>query len=193
MQLEQNFSLAAPLDTVWAAFHDVHLLIECLPGASIDAAKPENEEGLPLMFKVKLGPIAAGFAGRGRMLLDEAATSGSFSGSFSGSAVDAKTNSRVKGEAGFVLAEEGEGTLVTVTVNFSITGALAQFSREGIVRALAETLTRQFADTLQARLQRGTAGTVGAASSADGESAAATGDNALNAWTVIKAMAKGSR
>ena len=186
MQLEQKFSLAAPLDTVWAAFHNVHLLIECLPGASIDAAKAENEEGLPLIFKVRLGPIAAGFAGRGRMLLDEAATSGSFSGS----AVDAKTNSRVKGEAGFALAGEAEGTGVTVTVNFSITGALAQFSREGIVRALAETLTKQFADALQARLQRGTSDAV---SSADGETPAAPTDNALNAWTVIKAMAKGSR
>jgi carbon monoxide dehydrogenase subunit G len=148
MQLEQKFSLAAPLATVWAAFHDVGLLIECLPGASIDAAKPENEEGIALTFRVKLGPIAAGFAGRGRMTLDETEKKGGFSGG----AVDAKTNSRVKGEAGFALTGEGAGTLVTVTVNFAITGALAQFSREGIVRALAETLTKQFADNLQARL-----------------------------------------
>jgi carbon monoxide dehydrogenase subunit G len=148
MQLEQKFSLAAPVGIVWQAFHDVRLLVECLPGASIDDAKAENEEGLPLMFKVKLGPIAAGFAGRGRMMLDEAGRAGSFGGS----AVDAKTNSRVKGEAGFKLVEAGAGTTVTVTVNFSITGALAQFSREGIVRALAETLTKQFADNLQARM-----------------------------------------
>jgi len=148
MQLEQKFSLAAPLEAVWQAFHDVGLLVECLPGASIDAAKPENEEGIALMFRVKLGPIAAGFAGRGRLTLDEAGRKGGFSGG----AVDAKTNSRVKGEAGFALASEGAATLVTVTVNFTITGALAQFSREGIVRALAETLTKQFADNLQARL-----------------------------------------
>jgi carbon monoxide dehydrogenase subunit G len=148
MQLEQKFSLAAPLKTVWEAFHDVRLLVECLPGASIDDAKPENEEGLALVFKVKLGPIAAGFAGRGSMALDEAG----HSGSFGGSAVDAKTNSRVKGDAGFALSGDGANTTVTVTVNFAITGALAQFSREGIVRALAETLTKQFADNLQARL-----------------------------------------
>jgi carbon monoxide dehydrogenase subunit G len=148
MQLEQRFSLAAPLEAVWQAFHDVGLLVECLPGASIDAAKPENEDGIALMFRVKLGPIAAGFAGRGRLTLIEAEKKGGFSGG----AVDAKTNSRVKGEAGFMLTSEGAATLVTVTVNFAITGALAQFSREGIVRALAETLTKQFADNLQARL-----------------------------------------
>jgi hypothetical protein len=37
-------------------------------------------------------------------------------------------------------------------VDYTITGTLAQFSREGIVRALAEQLTKQFADNLQARL-----------------------------------------
>ena len=40
-------------------------------------------------------------------------------------------------------------------MDYSITGTLAQFSREGIVRALAEQLTRQFADNLQARLPQG--------------------------------------
>jgi len=200
MQLEQKFSLAAPLDVVWLAFHDVSLLVDCLPGASIDAAKPENEEGIALMFRVKLGPIAAGFAGRGRMSLDEADKKGGFSGG----AVDAKTNSRVKGEAGFALTSEGAATLVTVTVNFAITGALAQFSREGIVRALAETLTKQFADNLQARLPQAAAETPApqVAASPASESASSSAPTAkpvtpaadtstIDLWTLIKAWWRG--
>jgi carbon monoxide dehydrogenase subunit G len=154
MLLEQRFALTAPVATVWSAFHDVNLLVECLPGASLNPAGAEDAEGIPLLFKVKLGPIAAGFAGRGQISFDEPAKSGSFSGA----AVDAKTNSRVKGVARFVTAaadDDTGATQVTLTVDYSITGTLAQFSREGIVRALAEQLTRQFADNLQARLPQG--------------------------------------
>ncbi|KQP37987.1 SRPBCC family protein [Pseudorhodoferax sp. Leaf274] len=152
MQLEQSFTLAAEPARVWQAFHDVRLLVGCLPGASIkaDAEIAHIEQGaeIPLLFKVKLGPIAAGFAGQGQLVLDEA----SQGGSFAGGAVDAKTNSRVKGQARFALLPDAVGTRVTLAVEFAITGALAQFSREGIVRALAEQLTKQFADNLQARL-----------------------------------------
>src|SRR5690606_17905325 len=98
MQLEQSFHIVAPADVVWQAFHDVELLVDCLPGASINGAGSATEEGaIPLLFKVKLGPIAAGFAGQGRLDLDEAARSGAIAGT----AVDARSNSRVKGEAHF--------------------------------------------------------------------------------------------
>lgn len=149
MQLDQSFTLAAEPARVWQAFHDVRLLVECLPGASIksDAEIAPGAE-IPLLFKVKLGPIAAGFAGQGQLTLDETG----HAGSFAGGAVDAKFNSRVKGQARFALLPDDIGTRVTLAVEFTITGALAQFSREGIVRALAEQLTKQFADNLQARL-----------------------------------------
>lgn len=149
MQLEQSFTLAAEPARVWQAFHDVRLMVDCLPGASIKpGAEVVDGAEIPLLFKVKLGPIAAGFAGQGQLALDEAAQSGSFAGA----AVDARSNSRVKGQASFALWPDPVGTRVTLAVDFAITGSLAQFSREGIVRALAEQLTRQFADNLQARL-----------------------------------------
>lgn len=147
MQLDQTFTVAATPEVVWDAFHDPALLVSCLPGASLRG--PVEADRLPLLFKVKLGPIAAAFNGEGTVTLDEATRSGTFAGL----AADTRSNSRVKGEAAFSLAEDlAGGTRVTVTVNFTITGSLAQFSREGIVRALAEQLTRQFADNLQAEL-----------------------------------------
>lgn len=206
MQLEQGFSLAAAPQAVWAAFHDVQLLVDCLPGASIrpgaEALVPGAE--IPLLFKVKLGPIAAGFAGQGRIALDE----DSRSGSFSGSAVDAKTNSRVKGDARFTLQATDSGTRVALTVDYTVSGALAQFSREGIVRALAEQLTRQFADNLQARLpqapqamaqagEASAAGAPGAAARAAPAPVAATparpaaDASAIDLWTLLKAWLRG--
>ena len=193
MQLEQAFQLSAAPTTVWAAFQDVQLLVDCLPGASIRPGAEALVPGadIPLLFKVKLGPIAAGFAGQGRITLDAA----SHSGSFSGSAVDAKTNSRVKGDARFALLPTDTGTRVTLTVDHTVTGALAQFSREGIVRALAEQLTRQFADNLQARLPQ--------APVADAPASAAPAPaplpprpappdaSAIDLWTLLKAWLRG--
>ncbi|MFJ7567401.1 SRPBCC family protein [Herminiimonas sp. NPDC097707] len=195
MQLEQSFHIAAPTDLVWKAFHDIELLVDCLPGASINTAATASEEGaIPLLFKVKLGPIAAGFAGQGRLNLDEASNSGAIVGT----AVDARSNSRVKGEAHFsVIAAPDGGTNVEVKVDHTITGSLAQFSREGIVRALAEQLTKQFAENLQARLpQPATAGDVhgsgvaGAASSAASRPAQKD-TSSIDLWTLIKALLAG--
>lgn len=198
MQLEQAFTLAAPVEPVWTAFHDVELLVDCLPGASIDpAGTPADAQSVPLLFKVKLGPIAAAFAGQGRIALDDEARTGSFAGN----AVDTRTSSRIKGEARFSVqpdADDAQSTRVALTVDFTITGALAQFSREGIVRALADQLSRQFAEQLQARLPQ-TAPAV--AEATGGEADPATGharkapdaapasrpdDNAIDLWRLLK-------
>jgi carbon monoxide dehydrogenase subunit G len=203
MQLEQGFTLAAPVDPVWTAFHDISLLVDCLPGASIDpAGTPADAQSVPLLFKVKLGPIAAAFAGQGRIALDDSARTGSFAGS----AVDTRTSSRIKGEARFSVqpdAADAQSTRVALTVDFTITGALAQFSREGIVRALADQLSRQFAEQLQDRLPQAAPD---AAAEPEGDADAVTGiaplspaaapasrsqDNAIDLWTLFKVWLRG--
>lgn len=146
MQLEQSFSLPFPRALAWDAFKDIAMLVSCLPGAALGGAA--DAEPLEIVFAVKLGPIAASFNGQGNVAYDDAA----FSGSFSGSGADRKTNSRVKGEAKFSLAETAEGTQVSVLVDYALTGSLAQFSRGGIVKELAASITQQFAANLRARI-----------------------------------------
>lgn len=156
MELEQEFELSIAPDLVWAAFQDIELLVTCLPGASLTGPAADGE--LPLRFEVKLGPIAAGFVGTGRVEFDH----GARCGRFEGSASDKRTNSRVKGAAHFQLepqSAEGSatgkpspGSTVKVRVDYNLTGSLAQFSRAGIVRELASALTAQFANNLSARI-----------------------------------------
>jgi len=160
MELEQQFELSIAPDLVWAAFQDIELLVTCLPGASLTGPAADGE--LPLRFEVKLGPIAAGFVGTGRVDFDQAARSGRFEGSAS----DKRTNSRVKGAAHFQLEPQipegsaagnpSTGSTVKVRVDYNLTGSLAQFSRAGIVRELASALTAQFANNLSERLRAST-------------------------------------
>lgn len=146
MQIEQRFALPVLPAMAWPAFHDIALLVECLPGASLTGPVADGE--VPLRFDVKLGPIAAGFVGAGKVTYDEAA----LSGRFEGAAADRRTNSRVKGAATFSLAQGEGGTLATVLVDYTLSGMLAQFGRAGIVRELASALTAQFAANLEGRL-----------------------------------------
>ena len=107
----RRWSLNSP--SCWAAppsrrhgrhFHDFEALAACLPGATVTGTVGEDG-AWPLRFDVKLGPIAAAFAGSGRLSLDEAARSGRFEGS----ATDKRSPSRVKGRRGLCAAARGRG------------------------------------------------------------------------------------
>ena len=99
---------------------------------------------------VKFGPIQAGFAGSAVIERDDRALRGTIRGAGS----DKGTGSRTKGEIVYRLTPEAEGqqTRVSVTVEYSLQGALAQFSRSGIVLELGRRLVFDFAANLNARL-----------------------------------------
>jgi len=147
VQITESFELPCPPSEVWPVLHDITLLVDCLPGASLDG--PVEAGMTPLRFEVKLGPIVANFVGKGQASFDETRCAGRFEGT----AIDRRTSSRVKGWAEFTLSACAGGSLVEVNVDYALSGALAQFSRAGIVRELAGLLTEQFASNLSARLQ----------------------------------------
>src|SRR6187401_933916 len=147
MQLEQSFALPFALTAAWSAFADVPMLVSCMPGAALQGEPRgvENGADIDLIFTVKLGPITGAFQGQGEVRRDADA----HSGTFSGAGADRKSGSRVKGEAKFALIATSESeTRVDINVNYSLTGALAQFSRGAIVQELAAALTRDFAANL---------------------------------------------
>jgi carbon-monoxide dehydrogenase small subunit len=122
-----------------------------MPGVKLTAPPlPDRVEGL---MRIKLGPIAAGFAGAARITRDEAL----YRGTLAGGGGDAGSGSRVRGEVRYVLseAEAGRATRVDMEIAFALAGPLAQFSRAAIVNDLAQRLTRDFARNLAARMAGG--------------------------------------
>ena len=149
MEIQQSFEVPFAQDQVWSCFHDIEAIVRCLPGAALTAAPIGNT--LALSMTVKLGPIVANFAGNAEMTLDEAAHRGRIAGGGN----DRKSGSRVKGEAAFSLhagSAHSPSTRIDVRVEYSIAGSLAQFSRGGIVRELAERMTAQVSSNLQQQL-----------------------------------------
>ena len=146
--LEQTFTVNHPRGVVWEMFADLPNVVTCMPGASLAGLPDEGH--FAGRIAVKLGPIHADFTGEGDVELNDE----EFSGAICGYGLDSGHSSRARGEVNFVLAEEQDGsaTRVDVVVAFSLSGTLAQFSRAGIVNAVADRLVERFAANLEAVL-----------------------------------------
>lgn len=148
MKIKQQFTVPYPRDQVWEYFGNVGEVTTCMPGASL--REPPEGKQVKFQLNVKLGPIAAAFAGDAELERDDAG----YRGVLKGSGRDKRSGSQARGEVVYELSEEngGAATRVDVTVDYSLAGSLAQFGRSGIVNDLAARLTSQFAKNLEAGL-----------------------------------------
>ena len=148
MKLNQSFVVQHPRALVWDYFGRITEVSQCMPGASVTV--PEGGAPVGFTLAVKLGPISTAFAGSSRVERDDKL----FRGVIRGSGQDRRSNSRTKGEIEYRLLEEQDGraTRVDISVDYSLAGSLAQFSRESIVNDVATRLTAEFAANLQTRL-----------------------------------------
>jgi carbon-monoxide dehydrogenase small subunit len=149
--LRQSFTVGHPRERVFAFFAQIDEVVACMPGAALtEAPRDGHVRG---RLRIKLGPIAADFVGEAEVERDPAR----HRGAIRGRGRDSRTNSAASGEVSYALVEENAGaaTRVEVEVGYTLTGALAQFSRSGIVNDLAERLIAAFARNLESRLDRG--------------------------------------
>jgi aerobic carbon-monoxide dehydrogenase small subunit len=146
-RLEESFVIRKPPATVWDAFADIPAIAACLPGATLAEHDANAVKG---KMSVRLGPISASFDGSAVIEREDAA----LRGVIRGAGRDRGTGSRTKGEVAYRLEPEDEGrqTRVLLSVEYSLQGALAQFSRSGIARDLGRRLVADFASNLNARL-----------------------------------------
>ncbi|NYZ12632.1 SRPBCC family protein [Azospirillum sp. RWY-5-1] len=147
-QITQSLVVQYPRPQVWAMLADAEQVVPCMPGASL--TKPPEGSSIAGQMRVKLGPITAQFGGQGELVMDDA----THTGVLRGQGNDAKSNSRAKGEAAFAVTEAdgGAATTIALTVDYTLSGTLAQFSRGAIVQELVQRLTAEFARNLEARL-----------------------------------------
>lgn len=148
----QSFTVAHPVDVVWDFFGNIAGVASCLPGASL-AGEPidGHVEG---QMKVKVGPISAEFQGVADITRDDAQRTGTIMGS----GKDKRSNSATRGLVGYAV-KQGDNpneTQVDVSIGFTLTGALAQFSRSGLVQDVAGRLIAMFVRNLEAKLSGNT-------------------------------------
>ena len=152
--LRLSFSVDHGREKVWDFFGRLGEVTTCLPGTSL-LGTPTDDHVEP-KIRIKVGPIIAEFEGVADVVRDPS----NFAGMIHGSARDARSNSMTRGEIRYVLLDDKQGaaTRVDLEVGYTLTGALAQFSRSGIVQDIAKRMTASFAGNLQVRLNQGDSG-----------------------------------
>ena len=148
-RIEDEFSVAYAVEKVWAAFADMPAVAACLPGAEITEQHGDNVKG---RIHVKFGPIRAAFAGAASLERDAAARRGVIHGA----GQDTLSSSRARGDIAYTLVADGpERTRVRVSIDYSLQGPLAQFSRGGLVREFVGRMVAEFAVNLDRQLASG--------------------------------------
>jgi carbon-monoxide dehydrogenase small subunit len=145
-RIEDEVVVKHPVDAVWAAFADMPAVAACLPGAEIAEANGNAVKG---RVTVKFGPMRAAFAGTAALERDEAAKRGVIRGA----GQDALSSSRARGDIAYRLSDAGGGaTRIAISIDYSLQGPLAQFSRGGLVKELVGRMVAQFGTNLDAHL-----------------------------------------
>ncbi len=148
LTLNETFRVAAPADRVWQFLKDPAQVVTCLPGAELTDTIDATTYGGRV--KVKVGPITAKYAGKATLAqVDDSArrmqivAAGKESGG-SGSARMTMTGS--------VTALPDGASEVSVDAQIDIAGRVMQFGR-GLIESVNKQLFKQFAESVQAKLE----------------------------------------
>jgi carbon-monoxide dehydrogenase small subunit len=145
-RIEDSFTVDFSPEQVWEFMSDVKALASCLPGAEVLDSDGKTVKG---KIAIKFGPISAAFNGSAVLERDDAARIGTLRGA----GTDTISNSRAKGDVGYrVLGIEGARTRVEITLDHMLQGALAQFSRSGLVKDFVSRMIADFGRNLSARM-----------------------------------------
>lgn len=147
MELKKSFDTRFSPEDTWAGLSDIHLVASCLPGASItEEIKADEYKG---MLSVKVGPLAANFAGLISIARDEAAKVATVTGK----GADAKSSSRVSATMRYTVAPGAQGgSNVEIVSDISLAGALAQFGKAAVMQEIANRMTNEFVRQFEARM-----------------------------------------
>ena len=147
VELRQSFSVPFARAEVWNFFANLDRVTRCMPGARL--TKPIQNGRAEGEVNVKLGPIVSAFQG----VLDVARDDATFQGVVHGAGRDSKSPSSARAIIKYdVKSLNPAASQVDVSVTFLLSGALAQFSRSGLVKDVADHLTGVFARNLEANL-----------------------------------------
>ncbi|MHA6785574.1 SRPBCC family protein [Pseudonocardia saturnea] len=166
MQLENKFTIEAPIEKAWVALNTPDMIAPCFPGATLTEYEGESFSGT---VKVKLGPISLTYKGKGTYVdRDDANHTVKIEASGRDSRGNGTANATVTGT---MVADGPDKTAVTMVTDMTITGRPAQFGR-GVISDVADKIIGQFAACVAKKLAPQTEAPAPAAAPATGAAAA---------------------
>jgi carbon monoxide dehydrogenase subunit G len=145
MLIENEFTVAAPIDFLWSYLLDVEKIAPCMPGAELtEIVDDTNWKG---KLNAKFGPVSMAFAGTVTIeSRDDVAHRVVLSAKGMEQKGKGAANAKV---TSWLEPGPGDGvTTVKMEADITLTGAAAQLSR-GLLPEISKKLTQTFADCLQ--------------------------------------------
>jgi len=144
---DESFVVHHPIADVWAFFGRLPEVVASLPGAAL-TGEPSGGQ-VPGRMRIRVGPLTAEFDGLAEIERDDSR----FSGVIRGNGRDTRSASATRGKIEYRLVPAGErSTRVELTIGYTLTGPLAQFSRTDLVQDIARRLIQAFVERLELRL-----------------------------------------
>jgi hypothetical protein len=169
MQIDNEFTVSAPADALWAYLLDVEKVAPCMPGAELtDTIDDRNWKGT---VHAKFGPVTMSFAGTVTM---EERDDAAHRVVLKAKGMEQKGKGAANASVTSWLEPTADPATTTVKMqaDITLTGAAAQMSR-GLLPEISKKLTQQFANCLQAGMAAESAAPAAAAVSTGAESSAA--------------------
>lgn len=145
MKIENEFTVAAPIDEAWALLTDIPAIAPCLPGATLTGSDGPVHEG---QITVKVGPVTAQYVGTAELTVKDDAQ---HRAEISAQGRDKRGAGTAQANIAAVLVPDGSGTKVVIDTDLRISGKVAQFGR-GMMVDVSQKLLGQFADCLEGKL-----------------------------------------
>lgn len=145
MDMQGNRALAITRQQAWDALNDPAVLKACIPGC--DKVAPAGENQYTVGMALKIGPVAAKFAGK--ILLSDIVPPESYKINFEGQGGVAGFG---KGTAEVRLTPQDSGCTLDYTVHATVGGKVAQLGQrliDGTARNLAEDFFKRFDEAMQ--------------------------------------------
>ena len=147
MDMQGSRQLAINQQQTWDALNDPQVLKLCIPGCDKIEASGENQYSMAVSLKI--GPLAAKFAGK--IALSDINAPHSYTIAFEGQGGPAGFG---KGNAKVQLHPNAEGVALEYTVQASVGGKIAQVGQrliDGVAKSMAEDFFKRFDQEMQKR------------------------------------------
>lgn len=147
MDMQGNRQLAVTQQQTWDALNDPEVLKACIPGC--EKVEPTGENQYAVAMALKIGPVAAKFAGK--INLSDLQPPQSYTIGFDGQGGAAGFG---KGTAQVKLTPNEGGCDLGYTVHASVGGKIAQLGQrliDGAAKSLAEDFFKRFDEEMQRR------------------------------------------
>jgi hypothetical protein len=147
MKIEQEFTVEAPADEVWAFLTDPERVAAALPGAEI--TEKVDDTTYKGGMSVKVGPLSATYAGTVSFELDEDARAATVHAKGQGKAGMGSADMRMVSN---VVEVSDSETKVTVDSDLTVSGVLAQFGR-GMIEQVSKKMFNEFTANVKRELE----------------------------------------